>query len=629
MNPRWCVGLSVAACLFIASGRADAQTCSSADLPAVTLTPGEFYFRIDNKPTLLLGTNPFAQTAADFSPLLAGAGANEKVVRLFVHSLPQSPAFAGAVDEAWATQWDSVLCDAQANGLYALVVLDVWPNWNDAAVPALWASSIYNSANGGPAASPSDLLTPGLTQDAWLNWVEGVVTRLGGHSNILGWEIFSEFDNIYGATTMIGATQVPVACATTGTNLPTAVCLMEAAAARIRAANPGKPVTASVKGVNDWVSLSTSSMDFLELHPYTDTAPIDGGNLDQAILDQVRLRRATYGKPVLIGESGLDQLFPDVNALTLNARGWIGINQAIWAGAVSGSTNARTLWFEDGYDGNGFGRVDLCTLGLAQYAAEPVCTDGDATTTLTLHEVYQNASLPVNNFLANVDYSNFAPITLTVGANLTGATLGSDTNVIGWVRDIQSAHDASAADPYWPWRDLSGEAVTVALTGASDDWIVDFYDTTTGTIFMSIDADQDAAGAITFTLPDFQGSIAFQIHAVASLDVTIKITPAQRKNQINTNHHKPFAVGVLATADFDPASLVISSLRFGPAGASAVDHQLVDVDGDGNIDALMLLFRPDETGLICGDTTATLTGETVTGRSILGSDAVSVVPCPP
>jgi hypothetical protein len=154
-------------------------------------------------------------------------------------------------------------------------------------------------------------------------------------------------------------------CATTLTDLPLAVCLIESAAARIRVEDPGRPLTASVKGANDWPSLSTSSKDFLEVHPYADTPPIDGGNLDQAILDQVRLRRATYGKPVFIGESGLDQIFPDVNALTINARGWIGINQAIWAGAVAGSMNARMLWYEDGYDNDSVGRVNLCGLGLA------------------------------------------------------------------------------------------------------------------------------------------------------------------------------------------------------------------------------------------------------------------------
>lgn len=619
---KWTLVLT-AGCVLLSSEIAGAQTCDSSALPSVTLTPGEYYFRVDNQPTLLLGTNPYGPTSAEFSPLFAGAAANERVVRLIVDSIAQHPAAAGEVDEAWAAQLDSVLCDAQANGLYVLVVLDVWPNWNDVAVPARWASSIYNAANGGPANSPSDVLQAGATQDAWLDWIEAATTRLAGHSNILGWEIFSEFNNIYGAATLIGATQVPVACAATNTNLPAAVCLMEAAAARIRGVDT-RPITASVAGVNDWVSLSTSSMDFLELHPYTDAAPIVGGNLDQAILDQVRARRSTYSKPVFIGESGLDQVFPDASALTLNPRGWVGINQAIWAGAVSGAMNARMLWYEDGYDTDGVGRVDLCTLGLSQYAAESVCTDGDATTTLTLHEVYQNASSPVKTFLSNVDYANFEPVTLTAGANLIGAALGSDTSVIGWVRDVRSAHDDTAADPYWPWRLMSGETVTVDLSGESADWIVDFYDTSTGTIVSSIDADQDAAGAITFTLPDFQGSIAFQIRAVAPLDVTINITPARRNNVINPNHRKPFVVAIRGTADFNTSEIMISSIRFGPGGAAPVTSTFDDPDGDGNMD-LFLLFRPTDTGLTCGEVGATLTGELIGGRSFVGSDSVIIV----
>jgi hypothetical protein len=636
----WAMVIGVAACVLLGSGVARAQDpCApTATLPPVTLTQGEYFFRVDTKPTLLLGTNPWAPTTADFAPLLAGAGVNDKVVRLFVHSLRQSPTFAGNVDEAWASNWDDVLCDAQANGLYVLLVLDVWPNWNDVAVPALWAASIYNvnstnpgCTNGalvcGPAVDPSELLQPGATQDAWLTWVAGVVSRLKAHTNILGYEIFSEIDNMVDADNT-PADQTLFPCAMTLTNLPLAVCLMESAAARIRATDPGRPLTASVKGVNDWVSLSTSSLDFLQVHPYTDTVPIDGGNLDQAILDQVRLRRATYGKPVFIGESGLDQIFPDVNALTINARGWIGINQAIWAGAVAGSMNARMLWYEDGYDNDSLGRVNLCGLGLAHYNAEQVCLDGGI---LTLHEVYQSASLPVKNFLVNVDYSGFEPGTLTpVSANLMGAALGNDTDVIGWVRDVLSTHDETAADPYWPWRLLSGESVTVGLPRVSADWIVDFYDTTTGDKVASIDADQDVNGAITFTLPDFEGSIAFQIHAVPPLEVTIDIRPARRINIIIPGQLQPLPVAIISTDDFYAGTVDISSIRFGPAGAAPVANRLLNADGDNDMD-LVLLFRPRDTGLACGDEVATLTGETTSGRSFVGTDSVKIVGthCPP
>lgn len=637
---RWGLLLEVAACVLLASGVAHAQDpCGGSvpTLPAVTLTPGEHYARVGGTPTVLLGTNPWAPTATDFAPLLAGAGVNDKLVRLFVHSLPQNPAFAGDVDETWASGWDDVLCNAQANGLYVLLVLDVWPNWNDVANPALWAASIYNvnstnpeCASGartcGPATDPSELLQPGPTQDAWLSWVAGVASRLKGHTNILGYEIFSEIDNIVDADNT-PADQRPFPCATTLTDLPLAVCLMESAAARIRAEDPGRPLTASVKGVNDWPSLSTSSLDFLEVHPYADVAPIDGGNLDQAILDQVRLRRATYGKPVFIGESGLDQIFPDVNALTINERGWVGINQAIWAGAVAGSMNARMLWYEDGYDNDSAGRVNLCSLGLAHYNDDPVCVGGGV---LTLHEVYQDASLPVKNFLANVDYSAFEPLTLTpADADLIGGVLGSDTDAIGWVRDVLSVHDATAADPYWPSRLLSGKMITVALTGHSADWIVDFYCTLTGNRISSIDTDQDGSGAITFRLPDFEGSIAFQIHAVAPLEVPIDIRPSRPVNIIVPGVRRLFPVALLPTEGFDPGTVDVSSIRFGPAGATPVASQL-NPDGD-DVNQLVLLFRPRQTGLACGDTEATLTGQTVTGRSFVGSDSVRIVGigCPP
>jgi hypothetical protein len=626
----WARVITVVTCVLLSGGIARAQApCAPGPVPPpVTLTSGEYYFRVDNRPTVLLGTNPFAPFEALYSPLLAGVGVNEKLVRLAVNSLKQFPTYAGEVDEAWATQWDSVLCEAQANGLHVLVTLDVWPNWNDAANPTKWESSIYNVLNLCPAASPSDLLEPGgPTEVAWLDWVEGVVSRLHGHTNILGWEVFSEFDNIFGATTLIGANEVPAFCPTTGTDLPPAVCLMEAAAVRIRAVDPGRPVTASVKRVFDWVSLSTSTMDFLQVHPYANFVPIDDGNLDQAIIDQVRLRRAEYGKPVFIGESGLDEEFPDPSALTLNPRGWVGINQAIWAGAVSGSMNARMLWYEDGHDGDGSDPVDLCTLILPQFAAEPVCTDGDDATILRLSEVYQGASAPVARFLAGVDYSGFEPLTLTVGANLMGATLGNTTDVLGWVRDVQSAHDVAAGDPYWPWRPLGGESLTVNLPGQSADWIVDFYDTITGDVVGSIDADQDADDAITFRLPAFQGSIAFQIHEVSPIDVVIDIRLVAAFNRSNPRGQGVFPVAILTTRtaageplDFDARTVAPSTVRFGPGGTAAERNRFVDGDRDGDLD-LLLYFRRNRTGLVCGDTVASLTGETFTGRSIEGSDS--------
>ena len=49
--------------------------------------------------------------------------------------------------------------------------------------------------------------------------------------------------------------------------------------------------------------------------------------------------------------------------------------------------------------------------------------------------------------------------------------------------------------------------------------------------------------------------------------------------------------------------------------------------GDGDLD-LMLHFSVVETGIMCGDTEVTLTGETSGGEAIAGSNSIRTVECP-
>lgn len=655
----------VIACVAAAPGVAHAQVCGAPALPAVTLRPGEYSFRVADRPTLLLGTNPYAQTPAGFTALFDGLRdmGNEKVVRLFVHSLPQDPLAAGAIDQTWLGDWDTVFCDAQAHGLYVLPVLDVWSNWNHVftAQPP-WSRSIYNlnssdprcrqlAQNGvdtvrtcGPATTPWELVPPGPTQEAWLRWVRGIVDHWKAHTNIIGWETFSEIDNIIGPTGGPQFESSPPAdiCTITPTDtsvapylledpqnpgvpllVPPLVCLVEKAAAKVREVD-ARPVTASLKQVNDWSSLGQSSLDFLELHPYSDHTPIDGGNLDQAVLDHVGLRRDTYRKPVFIGESGLDEEFPDPAALTLGPQGEIGIRQAIWAGAVAGSMNARMLWYEDGYDviGPNNLRVNLCDPAYTSFAGNPVCLAGG---TLTIHEFYRDAAAPVRRFLTNedgtsVDYAGFARAALTSpSGTLLGGALGNASHVIGWVRDVQSAA------PSWPDRSLLGERITVGLTGQSPEWQVDFYNTVSGDQLAgeTIYVEQDLSGVVTFALPQFNRSIAFQIHAVPLLGVRVLIKPGRQVNRINLRQRRPFLVAIPESSELDVSTINVSTVRL--AGAEPVGTRTEDLDGDGFADVLLLQFLPSDTALTCGDSSATLTGETANGRSFQGSDSVVVV----
>ena len=579
-------------------GRHRAGVSPSAGTPVITLNTGEFYFRDGGTPSLLLGTNPTGWLTTQFETLLRQASANERIVRIHLTNgrRPQ-PATAGDVDCAWAQFWDEVFLIAEQHGLYVLPVFDVWADWNTTnAGTQTWANNVYNVVNGGPATDPEELLQSGTTQDLWLNWLQTLVLRWEGRPNILGWEVFSELNLISNA------------------NEASAVSFVEAAAAIVRAADSrGRPVTASLAGINDWPTLSTSSIDFIQVHPYADFPPYCG-DLDDLILNTVRTRRILYGKPVFIGESGLEAQLgsPGVNCTgtsrTLDPEAPIGINQAIWAGAVSGAMTGRMLWFEDGYD------------------VYHVDDNGDP---LDLRTAYADAAAPVAAFLAGVDYSGFEPITLAVGADLIGATLGNNDLVLGWVRDVLSAA------PDWPTRVLIGETVTVSLPGQWEDWLVDFYATDTGAVVSSVFADQNAAGDLTVTLPDFEGSFAFQLRGLPALDVLIDIRPRGRRNRINPNARGAVFVVILTTSvaageplDFDASFVTPSSVRFGPGAALALGSRLVDLGRDGDLD-LLLAFRKQDTGLMCGDTTAVLTGETYEGRAIVGSDSVIATGCPP
>ena len=88
-------------------------------------------------------------------------------------------------------------------------------------------------------------------------------------------------------------------------------------------------------------------------------------------------------------------------------------------------------------------------------------------------------------------------------------------------------------------------------------------------------------------------------------------------------------MALLSTDEFDATQVDLQSVRFGAKDSEAAPVRATeeDVDGDGLMD-LLLFFETQETGISCGDTFATLTGRTLDGQSISGSDAIRTVGCP-
>jgi hypothetical protein len=110
--------------------------------------------------------------------------------------------------------------------------------------------------------------------------------------------------------------------------------------------------------------------------------------------------------------------------------------------------------------------------------------------------------------------------------------------------------------------------------------------------------------------------------------IPVDVRPGSPQNAIAPGSRGVIQVAALATDTFDPLSLDVFSVRFGAAGteAPAVHWTPRDADGDGRVD-LVLHFRTEQTSIGCGATEAVLTGKTVDGTSVRGSDAVRTVGC--
>jgi hypothetical protein len=110
--------------------------------------------------------------------------------------------------------------------------------------------------------------------------------------------------------------------------------------------------------------------------------------------------------------------------------------------------------------------------------------------------------------------------------------------------------------------------------------------------------------------------------------ISIDIKPSSFPNSINPKSKGLIPVAILTTSTFDATTVDPLSVEFGPNGATEARKKghKEDVDKDGDID-LLFHFRTQETGIQCGDTSASLTGKTFDGQAIEGSDSIQTVGC--
>jgi hypothetical protein len=115
---------------------------------------------------------------------------------------------------------------------------------------------------------------------------------------------------------------------------------------------------------------------------------------------------------------------------------------------------------------------------------------------------------------------------------------------------------------------------------------------------------------------------------VQFVPVQIEIKPGGTPAAINPASNGNIPVAILSSSSFNaPSTVDPGTVRFGRASAAPTDSGHVeDVNNDGLPD-LVFQFPTPSTGIVCGDTSETLTGKTLSGTSIRGSDSVVTVSC--
>ena len=115
--------------------------------------------------------------------------------------------------------------------------------------------------------------------------------------------------------------------------------------------------------------------------------------------------------------------------------------------------------------------------------------------------------------------------------------------------------------------------------------------------------------------------------APESVSISIDIKPGSDPNSVNPRSKGVIPVAALGSMDFDALQIDVSTVEFGPGGASpAHDGHVEDVNEDGYMD-MVFHFGTQESGIVCGDTEATLTAETFDGMPVSGIDSVNAVGC--
>jgi len=192
--------------------------------------------------------------------------------------------YQNRLDRAWQLDW--LLALAEQRGMRIQLCLNNHGQVSSLVNPE-WADNPYNAANGGPCANTWDFFTDPIAKGYLKNRLRYLVARYGSSVSLASWELFNEAD----LTDAFSAHRDAV------------TAWHQEMARYLRSLDPYQHLITSSYAYDssDAATWSLPELDYSQIHTYS-------GSADLELLHHAGILRyqANFGKPILIGELGLN-----------------------------------------------------------------------------------------------------------------------------------------------------------------------------------------------------------------------------------------------------------------------------------------------------------------------------------
>ncbi|MGE5497920.1 MAG: discoidin domain-containing protein [Syntrophothermus sp.] len=230
-------------------------------------------------------------------------------------------------NESGVKRMDEMITMAESLNLYAMLALD----WHGALITNdWWTLNNYNTANGGPAASPNEFFTLQSAKDKYKNRLRYLVARWGYSTSVGAWEFFNEIDNsAYGGGESL---VIPHADITQW---------HDEMSTYLKSIDPyGHLVTTSVSHRDITGMNALPNLDFNQKHIYKNTS---------AIPSTIKSYVGSTGKPYVIGEFGFR--YEDANP-AYNYDFNHDFKRGLWYGLFTSTPILPMSWWWELFDTN-------------------------------------------------------------------------------------------------------------------------------------------------------------------------------------------------------------------------------------------------------------------------------------